>query len=135
MSSEFHCLERQVFVKESGIHGSGIFTSVDIPKNTTVMKINGEVISGDECERREDDDDNVYIFWLYGDTYLDTTKSNKIRYINHDCKYNCEVEDDNNGGLILIADKDIKAGEELTIDYGYEEIYDDCTCDICVAND
>ena len=48
MNSKLNYFERHIFVKESGIHGSGIFTSVNIPKNTIVMKISGEVISGNE---------------------------------------------------------------------------------------
>ena len=42
-----------------------------------------------------------------------------------------QVEEDEEGGLILVADTEIKAGEELTIDYGYEDIYDDCGCNTC----
>ena len=123
-------LEKFVEVKDSEIHGFGIFTSVDIPKDTPIMVIEGEVISGEECERREDEEDNVYIFWN-GDTYIDTAMTDKIKFINHNCDYNCEVEDRDENSLLLIADRDISAGEELTIDYGYEEIYENCQCSHC----
>ena len=124
--------KEHVVVRGSKIHGFGIFTSVNIPKNKVIMRIEGDIISGEECERREEEEDNVYIFWNGDDCYIDTSNTSKIRYINHNCDYNCEVEEDENGGLILVADADIKAGEELTIDYGYEDIYDDCCCHICV---
>jgi len=126
--------EEFVVVKESGIHGKGIFTSVDIPKGSKIMDIKGEVIDGDECERREEEEDNVYIFWNGDDCYIDTAKTKKIKYINHDCDFNCDVVDNGKGGLMLIAYRNIKAGEELTIDYGYDEIYENCGCDECKNN-
>ena len=115
-------LEQFVFVKNSSLHGKGIFTSVDIPKNKITMPIIGEVISGDECERREEEENNVYIFWN-GDTYIDTAMTEKIKYINHNCNFNCDVIERDENSLSLIAYRNIKAGEELTIDYGYEDIY------------
>ena len=97
------------------------------------MKITGEIISGDECERREDEENNVYIFWQDDETYIDTANTKKIKFINHNCDYNCEVEEDDEGNLVLVADKQIKAGDELTIDYGYEDIYHDCSCYGCIV--
>jgi hypothetical protein len=32
---------------------------------------------------------------------------------------------------MLFASEDIQAGEELTIDYGYDEIYSYCSCNDC----
>lgn len=122
--------EQFVEVKASDIHGKGIFTTVDIPEGSFIMVIDGEVISGEECERREDEEDNVYIFWN-GDTYIDTINTTKIKYINHNCDFNCDVIDRDENTLSLIAYRDIKAGEELTIDYGYDEIYEYCTCSLC----
>lgn len=119
-----------IIVKDSNIHGMGIFTNSDIPKNSLIMVISGEVISGDECERREEEEDNVYIFWN-GDYYIDTSNTNKIKYINHKCDFNCDVIDRDNDTLSLIAYRNIKAGEELTIDYGYDEIYEYCNCALC----
>jgi SET domain-containing protein len=115
--------------KESDIHGKGMFTTVDIPEGEIIMMISGEVISGDECERREELG-NVYIFWN-GDTYIDVENTDKIKYINHKCDCNCEVGDRDESSLYLIAARNISAGEELTIDYGYEEIYEMCKCRLC----
>ncbi len=117
--------ENLVYVKESGIHGLGLFSSIKISAGETIMIIKGEAISGDECERREEDENNVYIFWNGDDCYIDTAMTDKIKYINHKCDYNCEVADGDETSLLLVATRDIEPNEELTIDYGYEEIYVD----------
>lgn len=125
--------EKFVFVKESDIHGKGIFISTKVPKGEKLMEIKGDVIDGDECERREEEEDNVYIFWNGDDCYIDTSRTKKIKYINHDCDFNCDVVENGRGGLMLIAYHTIEAGEELTIDYGYDDIYENCECNSCVA--
>ena len=124
--------EDKVEVRESEIHGYGIFTNAFIPEGECIMRITGEVISEAECIRRENENNNVYIFWNEIN-YIDTIKTEKIKYINHDCDYNCDVADGDESSLLLIAARDIQPDEELTIDYGYEEIYDYCSCTICKA--
>jgi len=131
LKSHFNDFEEFTYVKSSGIHGAGIFTSVDIPAESKIMEIKGEIISGDECERREEEEDNVYIFWYDSETYIDTNNTEKIKYINHNCESNCVVEEDIGVRLYLYTDREIKAGEELTIDYGYEDIYEECNCEKC----
>ena len=120
-----------VEVKESPVHGKGIFAAGDIPEEKIILVIEGEVIDGNECERREEEENNVYIFWNGDECYIDTNNSSKIKYINHDCDPNCYVEEKDEKSLYLISLREIKAGEELTIDYGYEEIYETCNCLTC----
>jgi SET domain-containing protein len=122
-----------VHVKESLIHGKGIFISKPVREGEKIMDISGDVIDGYECERREDEENNVYIFWNGDNCYIDTSMTDYIKYINHDCEFNCDVVESDNGGLMLIAYRNIKAGDELTIDYGYEDIYDDCECNTCYS--
>ncbi|MCK5087840.1 MAG: SET domain-containing protein, partial [Melioribacteraceae bacterium] len=112
------------------IEGKGIFAAEDIPSGKLVMVISGEVISGKECERREEEEDNVYIFWN-GRYYIDTANTNKINNINHNCEPNCEVMDRDKESLNLVSIRNIKAGEEITMDYGYDEIYEICNCSVC----
>jgi uncharacterized protein len=130
--AEVRDYEKYVTVCSSDIHGLGLFTNANIPKDSRIMVIEGEVISGEECERREDEENNVYIFWN-GDNYIDTSMSDKIKFINHNCDFNCDVLDRDDRSLWLTAHKDISEGEELTIDYGYDEIYELCQCSICAA--
>ena len=124
--------EKYVYVTESEIHGEGIFTSADIQAGEKIMVISGDVISADECVRRENEEDNVYIFWVNDDCYIDTAMTDKIKYLNHNCDFNCDIIERDEESLYLISYRDIKKGEELTIDYGYDEIYEYCNCDKCV---
>ena len=124
--------ENKVLVKDSQIHGKGIFAKVNIPKDELVMVIKGELITGKECERREEENNNVYIFWN-GRYYIDTVKTKKIKYINHDCEPNCYVLDRDKESLNLVSRKELKKGDEITMDYGYEEIYENCTCQTCTG--
>ncbi len=120
-----------ILVKQSKLHGKGIFSSVFIPEGTEILKIIGEEISEGECIRRENEEDNVYIFYKDDNTYIDTKNSDKVKFINHSCDYNCLVDEDDSGNLILVAAKNISPDEELTIDYGYDDIYSNCSCNDC----
>ena len=128
----FTSYDNKLFVGESKIHGTGLFTHSEIRVNQIIMEINGELIDGDECVRREESDNNVYIFYKNEDEYIDTANTDKIKFINHNCDNNCEIEEDKFGRLILVANRDISSQEELTIDYDYEEIYEECSCKKCV---
>ncbi|MBI3123201.1 MAG: SET domain-containing protein [Ignavibacteriales bacterium] len=116
--------------RESELHGKGLFTTKDIAEGEIICVIEGEVIDGAECERREEEEENVYIFWN-GDNYIDTSNNPLLRNINHVCEPNCYVDDRDEHSLFLIAEYDIKAGSELSIDYDYEEIYENCRCNVC----
>lgn len=118
-----------IAVQSSPIQGYGIFTLKACQQGEIIMVIDGEVIDADECMRREDEEDNVYIFYLDEHRYLDTAQSGKIRYINHSCEPNALVVERDANSLYLVAARDIQAGEELTIDYDFAEIYDLCQRD------
>jgi len=117
-------------VKDSSVHGMGLFSNVDHKRGQIITIISGELISGNECVRREDEG-NVYIFYKDEDEYIDAANHSQLRYLNHSCNYNCDIDEDENGNLILFAAQAIKSGEELTIDYGYDDIYDYCSCNNC----
>jgi uncharacterized protein len=122
-----------IIVKNSKIHGLGLFTSEKISAGEKILVIRGEVINGDECERRETEEDNVYIFWKDDNCYIDVSKTEEIKYINHNCDFNCDIIEGDDESLLLIAYRNILPGEELTIDYGYDEIYQYCRCSKCMS--
>jgi len=131
MNQEYPYYLQNLEAKESDLHGKGLFTTVDIKEGEIICAIEGEVIDDAECVRREEEENNVYIFWN-GDNYIDTAKNPLLRHINHLCDANCYVDDRNDDTLFLIAERHIEAGAELSIDYDYEEIYEHCKeCKFC----
>ncbi len=118
-------------VEDSSVHGKGLFSAVAFKQDEIITIIYGELINADECVRRENDEDNVYIFYKDEDEYIDAAKQKQLKYLNHSCDYNCDIDEDEDGNLFLYAVQDISAGVELTIDYGYEEIYQHCSCTDC----
>ena len=49
-------------VKDSSVHGMGLFSTIDHKEGQVITIIRGEHINADECVRREDEG-NVYIFY------------------------------------------------------------------------
>ncbi len=125
-------IEKSVQVKFSEIHGSGIFSIRNIEKDEIIFVIEGEIIDEAECIRREEEENNVYIFWN-DKNYIDTANSEITKYLNHSCEPNAYVDDNinNENSLVLKSLRKINIGEEITIDYGYDEIYENCKCDSC----
>jgi SET domain-containing protein len=108
-----------VFCK-SVIHGTGGFARTQILAETQVIEYVGEKISKAEsalrCERN-----NEYIFDLDEEHDLDgNVEWTPARFINHSCSPNCEALEDENGRIWIVAFRDIRAGEELTFNYGYD---------------
>ena len=121
---------RSWIVKKSRIHGSGVFASKNIKKNTKIIQYIGEKIKKSEGDRRSEKrikkfldsktTGSVYIFELNKSYDIDgTPEYNKARYINHSCNPNCEV-DIIKDEIWISSIKYIKKGEELSYDYGYE---------------
>ena len=79
-----------VYHWNSNIHGIGVFSKEDFKK--------GQIIGVSHAEY-----EGVWYMTTHG-------------YYNHSKNPNCRIEDYNNL-KIIIADRDIKKGEELTADY------------------
>lgn len=127
-----------VEVRDSGIHGSGVFAVKDIPNEAEIIEYVGEYIDKEESEKRAWDqyakheannDAAVYIFNLNDKWDLDgNVPWNDARLINHSCEPNSEAVTDDDR-IHIYAMKDIKAGEELFFDYGFDlESYEDHPC-------
>ncbi len=131
-------------VKKSKVHGSGVFASRKIKANTKIIQYVGEKILKSEGNRRSgerineylhsEDYGSVYIFELNSKYDIDGTPNyNKAKYINHSCNPNCEVEI-NNGEIWVKSIKNIRKGEELCYDYGFEFDKDDYMDHVCKCN-
>jgi len=113
--------------------GLGLFTEEDLQKEDFVIEYTGEHISPEESDERG----GKYLFTLNDTTVIDgKNRRNKARYINHSCRPNCEAEIEDEERILVRARKKIKAGEELTIDYGKEYFAEHiapygCRCEKC----
>lgn len=114
--------------RPSAIHGLGGFAKTDILKDTRIIEYLGERIDKQESARRCEAN-NVYIFSLNEQQDLDGNVSwNPARFLNHSCSPNCEAQLDQDR-IWIIAARDIRAGEELTFNYGFDvENYRDFPC-------
>jgi SET domain-containing protein len=114
--------------KESPIHGTGGFAKTNISKGARVIEYVGERIDKLESLRRCQRN-NEYIFALNDREDLDGNVFwNPARLLNHSCEPNCDAVLDD-GRVWIIATRDIRAGEEITFNYGFDlEDYKEYPC-------
>ena len=128
-------------VKKSKVHGYGVYSTQKIKKGQQIIQYIGEKVTKKEGDKRSEKriktyinsktPGSVYIFELNSRYDVDGSfKYNKARYINHSCNPNCEVEIKKNK-IWIVSIKNIKEGEELSYDYGYDFDEDDYTDHIC----
>jgi len=126
-----------IFFKTSSIHGTGGFAKSDLPKGARLIEYLGEKISKVESLRRCELE-NWWIFSLDDEFDLDGNFDwNPARFLNHSCAPNCDAELID-GRVWMVARRDIKAGEEITFNYGYDlDFYREhpCKCGVpeCVG--
>ena len=115
--------------------GLGLFSLEDIPKGGLIIEYTGERISNEEADRRG----GRYLFAVTDELVIDGKgRENVSRYINHACEPNAEAQHDESDDRIYIrAIKKIKAGEEITYNYGKEYLEDligpgGCKCATCM---
>jgi len=116
--------------KKSSIDNKGVFAKTDIPKGTRVIEYIGKKVTKKQSEIIADEQyekgqkfksvGHVYLFDLNKKYDLDgNIPTNTAKYINHSCEPNCEPQIIA-GHIWIIAKKNIKKGEELTYDYGFD---------------
>jgi SET domain-containing protein len=113
-------------VKQSSVHGKGVFAVTDIAKNTQIIEYTGDRISWKQAVKRHPHDPaqptHTFYFGLDDGSVIDALfGGNASMWINHSCKPNCKAIEEDVGkksGVFLYAKKNIKAGEELFYDYG-----------------
>jgi uncharacterized protein len=116
-----------ISVRQSTIHGRGVYASRPIRKGEQIIEYKGEHIDWDEAMRRHPHDPsqpNHTFYFTLDDTYVidGRVKGNAARWINHSCAPNCRAdlveEDDGRLRVFIEAIRSIRAGEELCYDYG-----------------
>ncbi len=115
-------LPRRLFeVRESPVHGRGVFATHEIPRGTTVIEYTGERITWAEADRREElkdeSDTHTMLFTVDKKTVIDASqRGSDARFINHSCWGNCRTFVDERR-VYIEARRKILPGEELSYDY------------------
>ncbi len=108
-------------VRNSKVHGRGVFAKRRIRKGTTILEYLGDVITNDEADTRYEDkdprDNHTFLFTVDSKHVIDAgVNGNEARFINHGCDPNCQST-----GLKkriwIEAIRTIQPGEELNYDY------------------
>jgi len=113
-------------VRHSPIHGTGVFASRDISEGEEILYYEGRLVTHDEADEGAEDDGHTFLFTLNDLWVIDGgAGGNEARWINHSCDPNCEpwlVEDEDGDPardrVVIQAARAIRAGEELSYDYG-----------------
>jgi uncharacterized protein len=122
-------MARRIAARRSPIHGNGVFALVDIPRATELIEYRGKRLTHAQADRlyaNTSETGHTFLFTLNDKYVLDANSEGNIaRWINHSCKPNCRalLEEDPDGDprkdrVLIETLRPLKAGEELTYDYG-----------------
>ena len=108
-------------VRNSAVHGRGVFAVAPIVKGTRIIEYLGERLSHKAADDRYDghdvNDNHTFLFIVDRHTVIDAAVSgNDARFINHQCSGNCESVIEHRR-VFIDAARDIAPGEELGYDY------------------
>ena len=123
-------LAHGIEVRESNIDGKGCFATVPFRAKKKVAELTGERVSRVEAARRMRGKRRLHICAIDSYWGVDSSRGgNGTQYVNHSCEPNCFMRV-TRGHINIYALRDIKPGEELTLNYG-ETYHDDsklCRC-------
>ena len=110
-----------VKVRNSKVHGRGVFALKRIPKGTRLWEYVGERLShkriNERYENSDVNDNHTFLFSVDRNVVIDATRDgNDSRFINHGCDPNCESNVEDRRVFIDVI-RTIKPGEELNYDY------------------
>jgi hypothetical protein len=118
-----------ILVRDSNVHGRGVFATRRIEKGERIIEYLGERVSHDEADRRyelkDDNDSHTFLFIVDSKTVIDAgTDGNEARFFNHSCDPNCESVVEKRR-VFIEAMRAIEPGEEMTYDYQIYRDHDD----------
>src|SRR5690348_8876707 len=110
-----------VEVRNSPVHGRGVFAVKPIKKGTRILEYLGDRVSHEAADKRYEDhdenDNHTFLFIVDKKTVIDAgVGGNDARFINHQCEGNCESVIENRR-VFIDAARDIEPGQELGYDY------------------
>ena len=121
------------FIIKKTSTGLGLIAIKPIPKGKRIIEYFGPLIANEIAERSN----GKYYFGVNTKWSIDgSPRRNIARYINHSCKPNAEAFVSQSRRVWIWSRRKIKAGEEITYDYGkeyFEGIIEPmgCRCEKC----
>lgn len=119
----------QLHIVQTEKKGFGLRAATDLRRDDFIYEYVGEVVNNTQFMKRmrEYADEGIrhfYFMMLQKDEFIDATKKGGIgRFANHSCNPNCYVAKWTVGKRIrmgIFAQRDVKAGEELTFNYNVD---------------
>ncbi|MDO8538668.1 MAG: SET domain-containing protein-lysine N-methyltransferase [archaeon] len=111
---------KKVYIAQTKNNGKGIFASKDLKKGETIFVWKGKIVDGFYLPKNftyaNGADWNNW-FSIGNNKYINPTKSNPGRYINHSCNPNSGVK----AIRKMVAIRNIKKDTQITMDYSTVE--------------
>ncbi|MEO7071968.1 MAG: SET domain-containing protein-lysine N-methyltransferase [Rhodanobacter sp.] len=122
-------MPRRFVARRSPIHGNGVFAAAPIAKGEAIIQYKGKLLTpaqADDLYGDGGETGHTFLFTLNDEFIIDANQGgNTARWINHGCAPNCRavvVEsasgDARRDKVVIEALRAIRAGEELTYNYG-----------------
>ena len=108
-------------MRESRVHGRGVYATRAIRKGTRIIEYMGKRILWNDVPD-DLDDPHTFLFGLDDGIHVidPAIGGNEARWINHSCQPNCEAIEEADERVFIYALRDLRAGEELFYDYALE---------------
>lgn len=127
--------QNRLQVLPSTIHGLGLFALRPFARSEFIVEYTGELIRASLAEAKERHyrarNIDCYLFKVNWQWVIDASvKGGPARFINHSCRPNC-VTRVMEHRILIVAGREISAGEELTYDYRFDTEEEDrvpCAC-------
>ncbi|HMP85611.1 MAG TPA: SET domain-containing protein [Candidatus Paceibacterota bacterium] len=117
---------KDIYICNSKIQGKGVHAGEDIKKGELIQYVKGEVKF---LTIKDENDSKLYPNWIGIGKNKWINVNYPHQYLNHSCNPNSSIR----GKVSVVALKDIKEGDEITIDYSVTECDEfwemDCACE------
>jgi SET domain-containing protein len=118
----------KIKIGASKIHRWGVYAGEGIPAHRKVIEYTGERINRKETKRRAETSDMIYLFTLDPYWTIDgSVNGSGAEYINHSCDPNL-IARIVKGHILYVSRREIRKGEELTVDYHFDKKVEKVSC-------
>ncbi len=126
-------LDPRIEVRDSTIHGSGLFATEPIAADEIVMVLGGTVMTDSEFEAYRHSVDRFSAMAIDDGLHLVQDLDDPASKGNHSCDPNVWMAD----AVTQVASRDIAAGEEMTTDYALHTVDESwrqqCRCGLALC--